>query len=79
MIAAVADKLEVVNPEIVPLNVNVPEVVIVPPPNVIPDTVPDADTDVTVPDPPGDVVIMFPEESNANNPATVPENDDGLV
>ena len=49
VIPAVADKLDVVNPEIEPPKVMVPELVIVPPVNVIPDTVPDVATDVTVP------------------------------
>ena len=53
VIPAVPDKFVFVKPEIVPLSVNVPVDVIGPPPKTIPDTVPDADIEVTVPEPPG--------------------------
>ena len=61
VIPAVADKLDVVNPEIEPPKVIVPAPVIVPPVNVIPDTVPDVATDVTVPPPAVDVIVIAPE------------------
>ena len=79
VIPAVPDKLELVNPEIEPPKVIVPEVVIVPPVKVIPDTVPAVAIEVTVPDPPALVVIILPLESNASKPVTVPGNDDTLV
>lgn len=49
VIPAVPDKFEFVNPDIEPPKVIVPDEVIVPPVNVIPDTVPDVATEVTVP------------------------------
>jgi hypothetical protein len=48
---AVPLKLAFVSPDIVPDSVRVPAPVIGPPPSVIPLTVPDADTEVTVPPP----------------------------
>lgn len=46
---AVPDKFDVVNPDIDPPKVIVPDEVIVPPVKVIPDTVPAVATEVTVP------------------------------
>ena len=79
VIPAVPDKLESVSPVIVPDSVMFPEVVIGPPPKVIPLTVPEADTEVTVPVPAAVVVSILPVESNANNPVTVPGNADVLL
>ena len=52
---AVLDKFDVVNPEIEPPRVIVPLVVIVPPVSVIPLTVPEVATEVTVP-----VFVVYP-------------------
>ena len=56
VIPAVPDKLEFVNPDMEPPKVIVPAPVIVPPVNVIPDTVPAVATEVTVP-----VLVVYPE------------------
>ena len=56
VIPAVPDKLEFVNPDMEPPKVIVPAPVIVPPVNVIPDTVPAVATEVTVP-----VLAVYPE------------------
>ena len=57
----------------------VPDVVIVPPVKVIPLTVPDVPTEVTVPPPAPAIVITLPPLSTAKVAAAVPGNDDGLV
>ena len=66
-------------PDIEPPRVIVPDVVIVPPVSVIPLTVPDVATEVTVPDPPPAIVRTLPPESTAKVATAVPGNADVLV
>jgi hypothetical protein len=61
VIPAVPDRFEFVNPDIDPPKVIVPAPVIVPPVNVMPDTVPAVATEVTVPPPAVDVIVIAPD------------------